>query len=66
MLSSDKVSSSANQELSNTRHPIEPTPEVMPNSTNDGIKVVDYEMLETDPGLRPSISSYHPSNFVYP
>jgi hypothetical protein len=28
--------------------------------TNEGIKVVDYELLETDPGIRPPISSYHP------
>jgi len=40
---------------------IEPQPKVIPNSTNEGIKVVDYEMLETDRGLRPPISSYHPN-----
>jgi len=60
VLSKDKASSSANHEPSNTRHPIEPQPEVIPNSTNEGIKVVDYEMLDTNLGLRPSISSYHP------
>ncbi|XP_058739937.1 uncharacterized protein LOC131612140 [Vicia villosa] len=34
------------------------------SSTNveasESIKVVDYELLETDPGIRPPISSYHP------
>ncbi|KRH30943.1 hypothetical protein GLYMA_11G216600v4, partial [Glycine max] len=29
-------------------------------STSSSIKVVDYELLETDPGIRPPISSYHP------
>ncbi|AES81665.1 transmembrane protein, putative [Medicago truncatula] len=31
-----------------------------PNSTTERIKVVDYEGLETDPGIRPPISNYHP------
>ncbi|RCW19135.1 hypothetical protein GLYMA_12G115000v4 [Glycine max] len=29
-------------------------------STSSSIKVVDYELLETDPGIRPPISNYHP------
>jgi len=28
---------------------------------NESIKVVDYEVLETNSGIRPSISSYHPN-----
>ena len=57
----DKASSSANQEPSNNRYLSEPQPEVIPNSTNEGIKVANYELLEMDPGLRPPISSYHPN-----
>jgi hypothetical protein len=61
VLSRDKASSSASQEPSNTRHPSEPQNEVTPNSANEGIQVVDYNLLETDPGLRSPISSYHPN-----
>ncbi|XP_024642232.2 zinc finger MYM-type protein 1-like [Medicago truncatula] len=46
VLSRDKASSS--------------TTDIAPNSTNEGVKVVDYKLLETDPGIRPPISSYHP------
>jgi hypothetical protein len=48
VLSKDKATSSANQEPSETQHP------------SEGIKIVDYELLETDPGIRLPISSYHP------
>ncbi|KEH31942.1 hypothetical protein MTR_4g108770 [Medicago truncatula] len=51
VLSRDQASSSTSQ-ASNTN--------ISPNSTNKGIKVVDYELLETDPGIRPPISSYLP------
>ncbi|KAH1262735.1 Zinc finger MYM-type protein 1 [Glycine max] len=47
-LSRDKATSSINLEASETQHP------------SESIKVVDYELLETDPGIRPPISSYHP------
>ncbi|KAI5421239.1 hypothetical protein KIW84_044900 [Lathyrus oleraceus] len=43
-----KATSSANLEASETQH------------QNESIKVVDYELLETDPRIRPPISSYHP------
>jgi hypothetical protein len=49
VLSRDKASSSANVEAMETQHP------------NEGIEIVDYELLETDPGIRPPISSYHPN-----
>jgi hypothetical protein len=49
LFSRDKASSSANVEAMETQHP------------NEGIEVVDYELLETDPGIRPPISSYHPN-----
>jgi hypothetical protein len=48
VLSKDKATSSANVESSETQHP------------SESIKVVDYELLETDPGIRLPISSYHP------
>uniref|UniRef100_A0A0R0F758 TTF-type domain-containing protein n=1 Tax=Glycine max TaxID=3847 RepID=A0A0R0F758_SOYBN len=38
----------AAQRTSETQHP------------SESIKVVDYELLETDPRIRPPISSYHP------
>ncbi|XP_057428022.1 uncharacterized protein LOC130721274 [Lotus japonicus] len=48
VLSRDKTtSSSANLDASET--------------PSEGIKIVDYELLETDPGIRPPISSYHPN-----
>ncbi|CAI8583616.1 unnamed protein product [Vicia faba] len=47
VLSRDKATSSINLEASETQHP------------SESIKVVDYELLETDPGIRPPISSYH-------
>ncbi|KAH1227879.1 Zinc finger MYM-type protein 1 [Glycine max] len=48
VLSRDKATSSVNLEASETQHP------------SESIKVVDNELLETDPGIRPPISSYHP------
>ncbi|KAH1195850.1 Zinc finger MYM-type protein 1 [Glycine max] len=48
ILSRDKATSSVNLEASETQHP------------SESIKVVDYELLETYPGIRPLISSYHP------
>ncbi|RZC19012.1 Zinc finger MYM-type protein 1 [Glycine soja] len=48
VFSRDKSTSSVNLEASETQHP------------SESIKVVDYELLETDPGIRPPISSYHP------
>jgi hypothetical protein len=56
-----KAISLANQEASNTRHPSETKPQVIPNSTTESLKVIDYEVLKTDPGIKPSISSYHPN-----
>ena len=50
VISRDKATSSVNLEASETQPP---TP-------SESIKVVDYELLETDPGIRPPISSYHP------
>ncbi|KAG5094901.1 hypothetical protein JHK84_050489 [Glycine max] len=47
-LERDKATSSVNLEASETQNP------------SEIIKVVDYELLETDPGIRPPISSYHP------
>ncbi|AES70796.1 hypothetical protein MTR_3g062480 [Medicago truncatula] len=44
VLSRDKASSS--------------TTDIAPNSTNEGVKVVDYKLLETDPGIRPSKKCY--------
>uniref|UniRef100_A0A0R0F360 TTF-type domain-containing protein n=1 Tax=Glycine max TaxID=3847 RepID=A0A0R0F360_SOYBN len=48
VLSRDKATSLVNLEASETQHP------------SESIKVVDYELLETYPGIRPPISSYHP------
>ncbi|CAK8579330.1 unnamed protein product [Lathyrus sativus] len=48
VLSRDKATSLANLEASETQHP------------SKSIKVVDYELLETDSGIRPLILSYHP------
>ncbi|KAL5130844.1 Zinc finger MYM-type protein 1 [Glycine soja] len=48
VLSRDKSTSSVNLEASKTQHP------------SESIKVVDYELLETNPGIRPPISNYHP------
>lgn len=47
MLSRDKATSSENLEVLETQRP------------NESIKVIDYELLETDPGIRAPISSYH-------
>ncbi|CAL5203786.1 unnamed protein product [Lathyrus oleraceus] len=48
VLSRDKTTSSENLEVSETQRP------------SESIKVVDSELLETDPGIRPPISSYYP------
>ncbi|XP_045797831.1 uncharacterized protein LOC123892019 [Trifolium pratense] len=48
VLSRDKASSSATVEATEIQHP------------SEGSKVVDYELLETDPGIKPPISNYHP------
>ncbi|CAL5205256.1 unnamed protein product [Lathyrus oleraceus] len=47
MLSKDKVISSTNLEASEIPHP------------SESIKIADFELLETDPGIRSPISSYH-------
>jgi hypothetical protein len=60
VLSRDKVTYSANLEPSEIQHTSKSQPEIPPNSTNEITKVVDYKLLETDPGISPPISSYHP------
>lgn len=51
VLSKDKTTSPANLEASKTQHP---TP-------SESIKNVDYELLKTDPRIRPPILSYPPN-----
>lgn len=48
VLSRDKATSSANLEASETQH------------QSESIKVVNYDLLETNSGIKHSISSYHP------
>jgi hypothetical protein len=59
VLRRDKATFSANLDASETQHSSELQLEILPSSTNEIIKVVDYELLKTDPGIRPPISNYH-------